>query len=143
MTRVPKAASARPTSADHFAKALAGEKAEPSRKLLDQIEGRNQRHDQRQETKFPAGAGLGRGHHIAGVGVGEHHQQAGPPGRQMLQYRAASRGGAARFRIHPALSVTRASVDGQDHLARIDSRHGLCADLKAEAFHDLTRRHGV
>ena len=58
--------------------ALAGRRAEPHRQLLHDVEDRDQQELQRQQAVAPLRAALGGGDDAAGVGVGQHHDQAGP-----------------------------------------------------------------
>ena len=88
--------------------AAAGVDAEPHGQLLNHVEHRNQQQHQGQQAIAPLRAALGRRDDIAGVGVGQHDDEAGPPDRD----RAGERGGAdvvrLRFGVHrAALRCTR------------------------------------
>ena len=77
---VDSQAHPRPKSlADQFAVAAAGVEAQPHGQFLHHVEHRNQQQQQRQQAIAPLRAGLGGRDHIAGVGVGQHDQQAGSP----------------------------------------------------------------
>jgi hypothetical protein len=57
--------------------AAPGADAQPHRQFLHHVEHRDQQQQQqRQQPIAPLGAGLDPCHHIAGVGVRQHHQQA-------------------------------------------------------------------
>ena len=74
---------------------------EPHRQLLHHVEHREQQQQQRQQPIAPLGAGLRAGHDIAGVGVGQHHQQAGAPDRRRADEGCGAGAGRPRFAAHP------------------------------------------
>ncbi len=78
------------TLADQLAKTASGEQAETGRQFLNQIKGGRQREDQRQQAIAPLCAGLRRRDDIAGVGVGQHDQQARSPRGQPTENRHES-----------------------------------------------------
>ena len=57
---------------------LAGHRAEPHRQFLNDVEDRDEEELQRQQAVAPLRAALRRGDDAAGVGVGQHDDDAGP-----------------------------------------------------------------
>ena len=65
--------------ADQFAVPAPSVDAEPDRQLLHHVEHGDQDQYQRQQAIAPLDASLGGGHHVAGIGIGQHNQQPGAP----------------------------------------------------------------
>ena len=90
--------------ADEFAVAAAGVEPEPHGQFLNHVQHRNEHKHQRQQAIAPLSAGLGRGHDIAGVGVGQHHEEARPPDRKRAGEGGGADGARLRFGLHPCSS---------------------------------------
>ena len=89
-SRKPGPAKAKP-HADQFAMAAAGVETEPHGQFLNHVQHGDQQQNQRQQAIAPLRAALGRGDDIAGVGVGQHDEEARAPRSQSSGENEAAR----------------------------------------------------
>ena len=121
----------RPTAAeavaDELAVPAASKDAEPHRQLLNHIENGDQAEQQRQQPVAPARSALSRCHHVAGIGISQHHQNAWPDVGNEHQKRPWP-----RYRVAPILQALVFPLRKRFR-RRLDADKAACAGRSARA----------